>query len=258
VHGDPPTLDALERLASSADIRDRAFAASLLSFPRYAGERERVALLYDRIRETALRQHADARARIHDGTFGKDALLALLRDAPPELRDHLVEEILDVAYPPLEEASLPQGSIHYCPSGLAEILFMLEKANLGPGKTFVDLGSGLGKVALLVALVTGARVLGVELDPRLVSHARSAAGSLRLENAHFLEGNIRELSLPLADVYYMYIPLMQSTALVARLAALAAQRRILVFSQTLDLTQLPWLRATPETSYWLAMHESTT
>lgn len=255
MHSEVPAFDALERLATSTDIRDRAFAASVLSLRRHAEDREQVAVLYDRLRETARSHHAEVRGRILDGTLDKRAFVAHLREASLEIRDHLVEEILDIAYPPLQESSLPREAIHYCPSGLAEILFTLEKANLCPGKTFVDLGSGLGKVVLLVALLTGARSYGVELDPHLVSHSRSAAQALRLDNAHFIEGDIRDAPLPLADVYYMYIPLIHSTAVVARLTALAAERRILIFSQALDLRHLPGLRAGNAASYWLEMYE---
>ncbi len=114
----------------------------------------------------------------------------------------------------------------------------------------------LGKVVLLAALLTGARCYGVELDPLLVAHAQSAAASLSLAKAHFIEGDIRTVSPPPSDVYYMYIPLIHSTELVDRLREQAAQRKILVFAQALDLKRLPWLRASNASSYWLEMYES--
>jgi SAM-dependent methyltransferase len=254
LQGDAPSLPALSDLAMNGDIEDRAFVASLLSLRRDAEDRDQVSALYERVRATARRRHAEVRARLVDRTIGARAFLHLLREAPLAIRDHLVEEILDIAYPPLEESSLPPDGIRYCASGLAEVLFMMENAGLGPGKTFVDLGSGLGKVVLLMALLTGARAYGVEIDSPLVSHARSAARSLQLDNAHFIEGDIREVPLPPADVYYMYIPLVHSTALVERLRTLAPERGILLFSQALDLTHLPWLRPCNAASYWLEMY----
>jgi SAM-dependent methyltransferase len=256
MHSDPPAFDRLAQLVVSTDIRDRAFAASVIS-ARFTEDRERAANLYARVRETALAQHRDIRKTIHDGAFDKEAFLARLHEAPAEIRDHLVEEILDVAYPPLEQGALPRDAIPYCPSGLAEILFTLEKAKLGADTTFVDLGSGLGKVVLLAALLTGARCYGVELDPLLVAHAQSAAAALSLAKAHFIEGDIRTVSLPPSDVYYMYIPLIHSTELVERLQEQAAHRKILVFASALDLKRLPWLRASNASSYWLEMYEST-
>jgi len=253
---DAPAFATLERLASSTDIRDRAFAASVLSLRRHALDAAQVAGLYERIRERARTGHARVRRRICEGTLDRRAFVAHLREASFEIRDHLVEEILDIAYPPLEETPHLREVVPYCPSGLAEILFMLAHANLGPESTFVDLGSGLGKVVLLVALLTGARACGVELDPQLVSQARSAARSLRLDDAHFIEGDIRECPLPQADVYYMYSPMTHPTPVVARLEEFARERSLFLFSQALDLTELPWLRARNAASYWLEKYEA--
>jgi protein-L-isoaspartate O-methyltransferase len=253
---DEPSLASLERLATSAELRDRAFASSVLRLWADEGDAGEVARLYERVRETARTHHEAVRAHIRNGTLDKQAFVATLREAPIEVRDHLVEEILDIAYPPLEEISLPSEAFRYTPSGLSEILFVLEKAGLGPGKTFVDLGSGLGKAVLLVALLTGARVHGIEIDPHLVDQARSAARSLRLDEAYFTEGDIRDAPLPPGDVYYMFIPLVRSADVVDRLAPLAAQSKILVFSQTLDPRRFPWLKATGRTCYWLEMYEA--
>jgi SAM-dependent methyltransferase len=260
MNDDAPSFDTLERLGTSADIRDRAFAASVLGLRRYAEDRERAEALYERIRETARTQHADVRARIREGTLDKDAFLERLRETPLDIRDHLVEEILGIAYPPRdgaprEEAPLAHDERQHGPSGIAEILVTVENASLGPGKTFVDLGSGAGKVVLLVALLTGARAYGIEIDPKLVAHAQSAARLLGLENAHFIEGDTRACPLPRADVYYMYIPSLRSNALVSRLLPFTAERKTLLFSQPLDLTRLPWLRAGDAASNWLQMYE---
>jgi SAM-dependent methyltransferase len=252
----PPGLDVLEELVMSADIRDRAFAASVLSLHCRAEERERVAILSQRVRARAREHHAEVRRRIYDGTLDRPAFLARLRETPLDLRDHLLEEILDIAYPPVVAAATPPQAFAYCPSGLAEILFMLEHAGLGPGKTFVDLGAGLGKVVLLVALLTGARAYGVEIDYQLVRHARSAAHSLRLDGAHFIHGDIRNAQLPAADIYYMYIPLSQPASVVGRLLSFAANDHVLLFAQPMELTQLPWLRRSRTSSYWLEMYEA--
>jgi hypothetical protein len=254
-HREPPTLDAIEQLAMSADIGDRAFAASVLSMRRRSEDSERVAALYERLHEGASGHHEEVRRRLRAGTLDRQALLARLLAAPLAIRDHLVEEILGIAYPPLLEPELPPDAIPYCPSGLVEIQFMLERAGLGPGKTFVDLGSGLGKVVLLVALLTGARAYGMELDPHLVRRARAAAQALSLDGALFLEGDIRDAPLPAADVYYMYIPLTDSAAVVGRLAACAAERKVCLFSQALNLTHVPWLAPSRASSHWLEMYE---
>jgi SAM-dependent methyltransferase len=252
---DPSSFSTLERLATSASVRDRAFAASALGMRR-GDPPEQVAKLYRRIDETAQRQHAALRARIRDGNLDREAFVAMLEAEAPDVRDHLIEEILGIAYPPLDERKRPPDATLDNPSGLSEILFALRQARLGPDDTFVDLGAGPGKVVLLVALLSGARALGIELNGRLVARAEAASAALGLEKAGFVEGDIRSATLPEADVYYMFIPFLGSAEVVARLAPLAARRKVRLFCQTLDLKVLPWLRPTGARSYWLEMYES--
>jgi SAM-dependent methyltransferase len=249
-------LDMLERLAASAEIRDRAFAAGALELGRGSAEHEQVTRLYARIAETASREHAELRARIRSGSLSRDALLALLTEAPLDIRDHLAEEILGIAYPSLDRAPAERDVNRDFTSSLQEILFVLEHAQLGTQSSFVDLGAGSGKVVLLTALLSGALAAGLELDAELVASAQAAARSLQLERAHFVQADIREAPLPAADVYYLFIPFLGSAAVVKRLAPIAAERQIRLFSQALDLTTLPWLRATGARSYWLEMYES--
>src|SRR6185437_7809419 len=128
------------------DVRDRAFAASALLLARRPENREEVARLYARVHETARSRHARIQGRIRAGTVDRAALVAELLDAPAEIRNHLAEEILDIAYPPLDDAPPPAAGVLDAPSGVSEILFAIERAGLDAASTFVDLGSGAGKV----------------------------------------------------------------------------------------------------------------
>jgi SAM-dependent methyltransferase len=253
---DAPSLASLQALVASRDVRDRAFAASVLRLQSSKLDPAHVAELYDSVRATARAEHAEIQARIQDGKLDRHAFLAELRAVPLDMRDHLVEELLDIAYPPLGEWQLPSDAVPYSPSGVAEVLFALENAQLGPHSSFVDLGSGLGKVVLLAALLSGAQAHGIELDPRLVADARAAAAGLGLHNAHFSEGDIRVAPLPQADAYYMFIPVLRSTEIARRLAASAQGQRFTLFAPALDLQALPWLAACNRASYWLEMYET--
>ncbi len=253
-----PSLASLERLATSSELADRAFAASVLQLRPRHQDGERAATLYRVVRDTAARQHAALRARIRERTLEPAEFLAQLQAVPFEWRDHLCEEIFDLAYSPLEPAPVAEAVTHHYPSGVGEILFMLERSQLRPDRVFVDLGAGLGKVVLLVALLSGARAVGVELDPARVERARAAARALQLDNAEFIAADLREVSLPEADVYYMFMPgvALRSSEIIARLAPLSARRHIRLFAEKLDTTALPWLRPCNEGSYWLEMYES--
>jgi protein-L-isoaspartate O-methyltransferase len=247
-------VNIAERLANSTNIGDRAFAASLLGLTPTATDRDRAAYL--RVRETALSIHAEVRARIRAGSLEREAFVARLLAEPPQVRDQLVEEILDIASPPFELLNGTHGAAGYSPSGIAEVLFLLEQAKLGPGSAFVDLGSGLGKVVLLVALLTGAQAVGIEHDAALVAHARGAAEALGLAGARFIAADLREAALPPADAYYMFMPSADAADIVARLAPSAGTREFLLFAQRLDPERFGWLRAREASCYWLECYES--
>ena len=71
-------------------------------------------------------------------------------------------------------------------------------ANLQPGETVVDLGSGGGIDAILASRAVGesGRVLGVDLLPEMVERARANAAAAGLSNTEFVEGEIELIPLP--------------------------------------------------------------
>jgi len=79
------------------------------------------------------------------------------------------------------------------PLGLAEVC---------PGQTVLDLGSGPGLDSLLAARRVGptGKVLGVDLCPEMVEKARQNAGLLGLPNVEFVNAGIEKLLLPDASV----------------------------------------------------------
>jgi ubiquinone/menaquinone biosynthesis C-methylase UbiE len=67
-------------------------------------------------------------------------------------------------------------------------------AGIGPGMRVLDLGSGSGDVAFLVASIVGStgEVVGIERDPGSVAFACRRAAEKGLFNVAFLEGDCRE------------------------------------------------------------------
>ncbi len=72
-------------------------------------------------------------------------------------------------------------------------------ANLSPGESVVDLGSGAGIDAFLAAAQVGpqGRVIGVDMTPSMVSKARQTANDSDYDNVEFRLGEIEHL--PVAD-----------------------------------------------------------
>lgn len=77
-----------------------------------------------------------------------------------------------------------------------------ELANLQPGDTVLDLGSGAGIDAFVARRIVGetGEVLGVDMTPPMVARATANAARLGYTNVHFLLGDIEALPLPDARV----------------------------------------------------------
>ncbi len=77
-----------------------------------------------------------------------------------------------------------------------------EFADLKPGETVLDLGSGAGLDCFRAAEAVGetGRVVGVDMTPAMLTLARQGAAQLGLENVTFREGYIEALPLETASV----------------------------------------------------------
>lgn len=139
----------------------------------------------------------------------------------------------------------------YGPSSYAVLRALSTELGIGPGDVFVDLGCGKGR-ALCVMALTGAKAVGVELEPRLASAA--AENARRLRGAHgpieIIEGDAAVTRIDDGTIYYLHHPFGYRT-LKSALEALEASRarrprRIrLVYHLPLERWQLdecPWLK----------------
>lgn len=77
-------------------------------------------------------------------------------------------------------------------------------AQIKPGDTVVDLGSGAGNDCFVARAETGetGRVIGLDMTPAMIDRARKNAKALGFTNVEFVYGDIEEMPLPenLADV----------------------------------------------------------
>jgi SAM-dependent methyltransferase len=72
----------------------------------------------------------------------------------------------------------------------------MREAGIAPGMRVLDLGSGMGDVALLAARAVGPQghVLGVERSPALLGAARQRIRDLQVTNVELVEGDVTRLS----------------------------------------------------------------
>jgi SAM-dependent methyltransferase len=77
---------------------------------------------------------------------------------------------------------------------LTERLF--REAGIGPGQRVLDLGSGVGDVAMLVAGLVGpsGEVVGLERDTRSIARARARVAEAGLRNVSFTEADVNQIA----------------------------------------------------------------
>src|SRR5215467_10926444 len=68
------------------------------------------------------------------------------------------------------------------------------QAGIGPGQRVVDLGSGVGDIAMLAARLVGpsGEVVGIERDARSISRARARIAAAGLHNVTFTEADVSD------------------------------------------------------------------
>jgi ubiquinone/menaquinone biosynthesis C-methylase UbiE len=103
-----------------------------------------------------------------------------------------------------------------------------KKAGIAPGMKVLDVGSGVGDVAFLVAELVGpdGKVVGVDMDGAALEKARKRAALLKLRNVEFTHGDIRTIELPGPfDAAVGRLVLLYFADPVGALARIAAQVR---------------------------------
>jgi hypothetical protein len=94
----------------------------------------------------------------------------------------------------------------YFPTPQSVVDRMLELAKVGPDDFVIDLGSGDGRIVITAAKKHGARGLGIEIEPRLVSEANWYARRDGVsDRAKFVEQDLFQTDLRPATVLTLYL-----------------------------------------------------
>jgi SAM-dependent methyltransferase len=169
-----------------------------------------------------------------------------------------VDRVLGLGAPPEDGPNLPQGCVPYLPCAIEVLLRVADQVR--PSDVFVDIGSGVGRAAALVHLLTGATAVGVEIQPALVAASRELATRLRLSGLSFVEGDATRLPAPLSagSVFFLYCPFSGArlVELLAGLEPIARSREIRICCVDLPLPPCSWLDLAPPLSEALAIYRS--
>jgi protein-L-isoaspartate O-methyltransferase len=104
------------------------------------------------------------------------------------------------------QAPATKPDVVYVPTPQAVVDAMLELANVKPTDVVYDLGSGDGRIVITAARKYGARGVGIEIDPALVSKAVSNAAEAGVsERVRFVTQNLFTADLSEATVVTLYL-----------------------------------------------------
>lgn len=218
--------------------------------------------LRDRIRRgddtpNALRQLFDRYTRYRPGRPGQihrgyDAL------------DALVQGMLWTEPEPDVIQPYHTDMVPYEPTPARVVLELIDQVPVSTHDVFYDLGAGLGHVAILAHLLTGAVATGVEIEAIYCLHARRRAAALGLSQLRFINLDARDACYADGTVFFMYTPFTGKVlqAVLNALARAARRRPIVVCTYgacTFEVIAQPWLRlrvADMEQLYALAIFDS--
>jgi predicted RNA methylase len=147
--------------------------------------------------------------------------------------------------------------VPYLPCGVEEILAMVAGVPLREEDTVVDLGSGLGRVAILAHLLSGAPARGVEIQEHLVRAARACAAALALPAVSFLHANATDAELD-GSVFFLYAPFNGETLrhVLRRLRHVAARNPIIVCAVGVEFRHDDWLLSRASSCAGVTVYES--
>jgi hypothetical protein len=160
--------------------------------------------------------------------------------------DVLVEGVLMPLPHPDPTLERAYGMVRYEPTPISVILELFDQLQFSADDVFYDLGSGLGKVVMLVHLLVQIPCIGVEFEPAYYAYAVQRADAMSLREVKFINADTREVDYSDGTVFYLFNPFGGEifNHVLASLAQVARQHPITVCSYgacTPPLNELPWL-----------------
>ena len=143
-------------------------------------------------------------------------------------------------------------------SEIYEYLFLLRNENIS---TFVDLGAGYGRVAIVLPSVfPQAHFIGYELESKRVEEGSRIFDHYNIGNASLIEQNIldEEFTLPTADIYFIY-DFSQSVAdlkkIISKITQRLAQDKFFVIARGKGIRSLIQAKFPEFWSYYGVIHQ---
>lgn len=161
--------------------------------------------------------------------------------------DVLVNRLLKAGRMPVPTRDLGSDMVEYYKTPARVVFELAERVKFEPGDVFIDLGSGLGQVVLLIHLLTGVAARGVEIEPAYYAYARRCSAGLGLRDVDFVEADARVADLSAGTVFFLFTPFKGGvfSQVMERVRVLALARRVRVVGYgpcSEEIARLEWLK----------------
>jgi SAM-dependent methyltransferase len=214
-----------------------------------------------RVHDTHGQSAALMRAQLLSGDVSPRAFRAALTSVPEAERDAWVDRVLGIDAVADDGPDLPLGCAPYLPCAVDALLRVIDHANVDSSDVVVDVGAGVGRATTLAHLLTGAGVIGVEIQPELVREAHELASRLNVSRAPVVSGDAVELTgfLAIGTVFFLYCPFTGARLdkVLSDLESIARTRPIRIACVDLMLPPRPWLAIAATPSSDVVVYRST-
>ena len=160
-------------------------------------------------------------------------------------RDAWVDRMLGLDELPADGPELPGGCVPYLPCAVDVLLRIAERVPMRPDDRFLDIGSGVGRAAVVLHLLTGHEVRGIEVQSGHVQAARRLVEKLGLSKVTFVEGDAGERidEFATGTVFFLYCPFSgeRLTRFLRNVESVSRERTVCICTVDLPLPPCSWL-----------------
>jgi len=178
--------------------------------------------------------------------------------------DVFINGLISLQSIPEQTKELDPEMVYYQKTPARVVFEIAEQVTFTQDDVFFDLGSGLGQVVILVNLLTGITVKGIEFEPAFCNYASDCAAKLNLPKVEFINTDARQADYSQGTIFFMFTPfkgeIMQEVLSALRGESLKRKITIITYGPcTAEIGLQNWLNnASPENDslYKLAVFTS--
>ncbi len=162
--------------------------------------------------------------------------------------DVFINGLITLQSIPEQTKELEPEMVYYQKTPARVVFEMAERIPFTQDGVFFDLGSGLGQVAILVYLLTGVTVKGVEFEPAFCNYASDCAVKLNLPQVEFINTDARYADYSQGTIFFMFTPfkgeIMQEVLVALQEESLKRKIKIITYGPcTAEVALQSWLNS---------------